>query len=91
MQQKDDHPDINLWVVVIPDAVYESCKPKSTIKKESVVIHKVLTKGQAKKLLAAPELFEDRNKAAEPFAFEATSQPTQSTIAEIHFAYTDYS
>ncbi|MBK9543159.1 MAG: hypothetical protein IPO49_12770 [Bacteroidetes bacterium] len=69
--KKDDHPDINLWVVVIPDAVYESCRPKSTIKKESVVIHKVLTKGQAKKLLAAPELFEDRNKAAEPFAFEA--------------------
>jgi len=69
--KKDDHPDINLWVVIIPDIVYESCRPKSTIKKELIVTKKEITKGQARKLLIEPELFEDRNKAAEPFAFEA--------------------
>lgn len=69
--KKDDHPDINLWVVIIPDVVYESCRPKSSIKKESIVTKKEITKGQAKKLLAEPELFDDRNKLAEPFAFEA--------------------
>jgi len=69
--KKDDHPDINLWLVVIPDTVYESCRPQSTIKKEQVVTKKVITKGQAKKLLAQPELFEELNKAAQPFAFEA--------------------
>jgi len=69
--KKDDHPDINLWIVIIPDVVYESCRPKSTIKKELIVTKKVVTKGQAKKLLAQPELFEERNKAAEPFAFDA--------------------
>lgn len=69
--KKDDHPDINLWVVIIPDAVYESCRPQSTIKKDLVVTKKVITQSKAKQVLSQPTFFDDINKAAEPFAFEA--------------------
>jgi len=69
-EKKDDHPDINLWVVIIPDAVYESCRPKSTIKKESVVTKKTITASRAKQVLSQPTFFDDINKAAAPFAYE---------------------
>lgn len=69
--KKDDHPDINLWVVVIPDIVYESCRPQSTIKKELVQVKKTTTKSEAKKFLGAPSLFDTINQESEPFAYEA--------------------
>ena len=69
--KKDEHVDINLWVVIIPDEVYETCRPQSTLKKELVITKKTITKTRAKNLLAEPALWDDMNQAAKPFAFEA--------------------
>lgn len=69
--KKDEHPDINLWFVIIPDIVYEACHPQSILKKEIVVEKKTIKKSDAKKFLNAPSFFEDINKEAEPFYFEA--------------------
>jgi hypothetical protein len=69
--KKDEHVDINLWVVIIPDVVYETCRPQSTIKKELIITKKTITKTRAKNLLAEPALWDDLNQAAKPFAYEA--------------------
>ena len=69
--KKDEHPDINLWIVIIPDLVYESCRPQSTIRKDVVRIKKIISKTKAKRLLIEPSIWEEDNIAAKPYAFEA--------------------
>lgn len=69
--KKDEHPDINLWIVIIPDIVYETCRPQSKIKKELIQTPKKISKSRAKKLLREPELWDDFNKEAKPYDFEA--------------------
>jgi hypothetical protein len=69
--KKDDHPDVNLWLVVVPDIVYEACRPNSVIKKELVTTKKLISKSRGKLLLTEPSLFDEENRAAQVFAFEA--------------------
>ncbi|HKR06409.1 MAG TPA: hypothetical protein VJY62_17370 [Bacteroidia bacterium] len=69
--KKDEHPDVNLWVVIIPDSVYELCHPQSHLKDDLILTRKATTKSNAKKYINAPSLFEDINLVSEPFAFEA--------------------
>ena len=68
---KDDHAGINLWVVIVPDEIYEYCRPQSTIKKEQVIIKKSISKSRAKKLIKEPSIWEEDNVAAAPYSYEA--------------------
>lgn len=68
--KKNEDPDVNLWIVIIPDIVYETCRPESSLKKELIQTPKNITKSRAKKLLREPELWTE-NKDAEPYDFDA--------------------
>ncbi|HNU62800.1 MAG TPA: hypothetical protein PKL04_11425 [Methanofastidiosum sp.] len=69
--KKDEHPDINLWIIIVPDEVYESCRPQSTIRKDLIVTKKTITKSRAKRYLQEPSIWDELNIASTPYAFEA--------------------
>jgi len=69
--KKDEHPDINLWIIIVPDDVYESCRPQSIIRKNLIVTKKTITKSRAKKYLQEPSIWDELNVASTPYAFEA--------------------
>lgn len=69
--KNDDDVAVNLWIVIIPDIVYETCRPQGTIDKSLAVGKKTISKSKAKKLLVEPSLFPEDNTQAEPYAFDA--------------------
>lgn len=68
---KEEDPKVALWFVVIPEKVWQLCRPRSTISKaEGVTPGVSLTHKRALRLLEAPDLFEDYNLAAEKHLYE---------------------
>ncbi|MES2773886.1 MAG: hypothetical protein V4722_06860 [Bacteroidota bacterium] len=73
IKAKSDEDDgtADLWFIVMPDEVYQHCRPNSTIKPDLIVTKKTISKSTAKKFLAAPSFFDEINVAAEPFKYDA--------------------
>jgi hypothetical protein len=62
---------VDVWCVVIPEYVYQNCRPKSTIAAEKrTESEEGMTKGRAKALTQTPSLFAEENEAAEPYRYE---------------------
>jgi hypothetical protein len=68
---RDEDASADVWFIVLPDNVYQLCKPNAQLSKDLVVIPKTINKGAAKKILRNPSLFVEDNIEAEPYAFEA--------------------
>lgn len=66
---EDQNPDI--WFVIIPELVYENCRPLSKIKKDLQVEAKTkMSPSRAKSTDAAPFLFVEEEEDAIPYRFE---------------------
>lgn len=60
-----------LWFAIIPDEIHRYCRPKSSVPSaERIQLNSIMTRGAAKKLIAAPSLFEEDNARAEPYRYE---------------------
>jgi hypothetical protein len=68
---QDDDASADVWFVIIPDEVYQYCRPNSTLNKELVVTKKTTTKTRAKKFISEPSLFAQDNEDSEPYKYEA--------------------
>jgi hypothetical protein len=68
---QDEDATADVWFVIMPDEVYQYCRPNSSIKKELVVTKKTTNKTRAKKFISEPSLFEQDNVESEPFKYEA--------------------
>lgn len=67
--EEDAKPDV--WFVVVPDIVYERCRPRSMVPRIfRVETTTKLGAGIAKRLLKTPSMFEDLNTDAEPYQFQ---------------------
>ncbi|RVH60087.1 hypothetical protein CN213_06165 [Sinorhizobium meliloti] len=68
---KEEDPKVALWFVVIPEEVWKLCRPQSTLtKREGIQAEHHLSHSKAMELLAAPDLFEETNLAAEKHLYE---------------------
>src|SRR5207302_1728563 len=68
-KSEDAKPEI--WFVVVPDMVYEYCRPKSTVATElQIKATRRLKPRMARKLRTAPSLFPDENQAAVPYHYD---------------------
>lgn len=68
---KEEDPKVAVWFVVIPEEVWQLCRPKSVVTKNDGIAPPVaLSHKQALRLLDAPDLFEDYNLAAEKHLYE---------------------
>ena len=68
---RDEDTSADVWFVVLPDDVYQYCRPNAQMKKELVVTKKTIGKARAKRLLTAPTLFLEDNIEAEPYGYDA--------------------
>ncbi len=65
----DERPD--LWFVVVPDEVYNRCRPQSTVPEGmQVTLPTHLSPGIAKKLRSADSMFAELNEDAVPYRFQ---------------------
>ena len=68
---RNEDSSADVWFIVLPDEVSQYCRPNATLGKELVVTPKKIGKTKAKKLLTAPSLFQEDNKEAEPYGYDA--------------------
>lgn len=69
---RDEDVAADVWFVVLPDDVYQYCRPNSKLSKELVIMPKKINKDTAKKRLKSPSLiFTDDNEEAEPYRYTA--------------------
>ena len=68
---KNDEDKIDVWFVIVPDVIFQYCRPNSSIPKDIVQKKSLLKKSQAKKYIAMPSLFEEDNLAAEAYKYDA--------------------
>ncbi|WP_156465037.1 hypothetical protein [Mesorhizobium sp. Root552] len=68
---KEEDPRVSLWFVVIPEEVWKLCRPQSTLsRREGIQAEHHLSHARAIEILAAPDLFEETNLAAEKHLYE---------------------
>ena len=69
LRTEETAPDV--WFVVIPDVVYENCRPRSRVSSQ-VQVHADyrLVPRKAQRTRAEPMLFEQMNREAEPYYYE---------------------
>lgn len=67
---KNDGISANLWVVVIPDEVYQFCRPESIIPSELITESKKPYSSSFKKFARHDSLFEDINIEALPYKYD---------------------
>ena len=67
---KDDGISVNLWVVVIPDEVYQFCRPESVIPTELITEAKKSYASSFKKFAREESFFEDINLEALPYKYD---------------------
>ncbi len=65
---KREESKVEIWFVIIPDAVHKYCRPKSVVEtKLKIKSTDKMSVSQAKKLINEPSLFEEANVAAKPY------------------------
>lgn len=68
-KEEDVRPDV--WCVIIPEYVYQNCRPKSYLSPDDVVgVDERMRPSHAQDLQDTPSLFAAENKAAEPYWYE---------------------
>lgn len=68
-QHEETRPDY--WLVVIPDVVYERCRPQSNVPKDiQIKAQTKLNPRMARQLLGWPSFFEEWNDAAEAYEYD---------------------
>lgn len=69
LREDEARPDV--WFIVIPDAVYQLCRPKSRVPFDHrVEVSKGMSRARATFLRTQPSLFEEENLAAIPYLYE---------------------
>lgn len=68
---KHDHFSANLWVIVIPDYVYQWCRPGVTIPTKKVKTERKISNVAGKKFANEASFFTEINDDAFPYNFEA--------------------
>jgi len=68
---RDEDSSADMWFIVLPDEVYQYCRPNAPLEKELVVTPRTIGKARAKKLLHSPSLFAEENVDAEPYGYDA--------------------
>lgn len=58
---KNDEEKVDVWFVIVPDAIYKYCRPNSAIPKELIQTKALISKSKAKSFTYIPTLFEDYN------------------------------
>jgi hypothetical protein len=56
---KNDEERVDVWFIIVPDEIYQYCRPKSILKKDLVQTKALLSKGKAKTFQYSPMLFEE--------------------------------
>ncbi|MBN2466254.1 hypothetical protein JXD38_11590 [candidate division WOR-3 bacterium] len=69
--QRDCDTAPSLWFVVVPDDVYKYCRPTSRVEKGQISIRRVISGPRARRLIREPALFDEMNREAEAYRFEA--------------------
>ncbi|MBN1805398.1 MAG: hypothetical protein JW837_09120 [Sedimentisphaerales bacterium] len=100
LRTEDVRPDV--WCVVIPEYVYQNCRPNSTIASDVKIYPEIsLSAKYARSLNQQPSFFEEENKIAEEYEYEVNfhhqlkarllqSQIPIQIIREIKIAYNDF-
>jgi hypothetical protein len=71
--KKNSDKDINVWFIVVPDVIYQYCKPMSVLPSSLVKESSLLNKTSARRFNYEPALFEDLDKEARRKEEEALS------------------
>jgi hypothetical protein len=67
----DEDEQADVWFVVVPDLVYERCRPKSVVPRGlQVKLPTRLSSGMAKKLRAEVSMFDELNEDVVPYKFQ---------------------
>jgi len=67
----EEDAKVALWFIVVPEELWQLCRPKSTIaRSDGVTPPMPLSHGRAMALLERPDLFDDVNEAAEKHRYE---------------------
>lgn len=73
--EADENEDVkaNIWFVIIPDEIYQFCRPNSSLPKEMIEIRRTTKKSTARKMLltGTPSLFPEIDEENEPFKHDA--------------------
>lgn len=68
-QEEDEKVDV--WFVIVTDEVYANCRPRSNVPKaQRVASPTIMTAKEAKRLQAAPSLFQFINDEAVPYEYD---------------------
>jgi len=70
---EDEDAKADVWFVIIPDEIYQYCRPKSSLPRELVVTKKKITKHAAMKELHfhSHSLFKEYEEESEPYKHDA--------------------
>lgn len=68
---KDDEERIDVWFVIVPDEIYQYCRPQSILKKGLIQTKALLSKSKAKNFHYTPLLFEEYDQEEKAKAEEA--------------------
>lgn len=76
---KNDEERIDVWFVIVPDEIYQYCRPQSVLKKNLIQSKALLSKSKAKNFHYTPMLFEEfdqeeKAKAEEAKAYDYDAQ-----------------
>ncbi|GHV34966.1 hypothetical protein FACS1894178_3540 [Bacteroidia bacterium] len=76
---KNDEERIDVWFVIVPDEIYQYCRPQSTLKKDLVQSKVLISKSKAKNFQYTPMLFpeidiEEKAKAEEAKVYNYDAQ-----------------
>lgn len=63
--KKDEHSNVDVWFVIIPDEIYRYCRPNSVLPKGLVTTRRLIDGHSAKRFLSAPSFFQDINEDVE--------------------------
>lgn len=70
---KNQDENINLWFVIVPDDIYQYCRPMSKIPHDLIKTKSKLSKSKAIKFTFVPSLFEDINNDSKILQEEANT------------------
>ncbi len=69
--KKNEDSNVDVWFIIIPDEIYQFCRPNSSIPKEIATTKRGGGKRSAKKFINYPSMFEDINEEIEPYKYDA--------------------
>ena len=67
-----DEAKADVWFVIIPDEVYMSCRPESTVSRETRTPFEIpISRRFSRRLVVEPVMFEELNEDARPYRYQA--------------------